>query len=71
MVGVANPLLAASSTRMRRSVASHYKAAGGDATELVDHTSRKVTQAYLDPRIVKRVQEMDLLPSIGQKGGDA
>ena len=35
--------------RMRRTVASYFKAAGGDATELLDHTSRTVTQAYLDP----------------------
>ena len=51
--------------RMRRTVASYFKAAGGDATELLDHTSRRVTQAYLDPRIIKETQASDLLPSIG------
>lgn len=39
--------------RLRRSVASHYEAAGGDATELLGHSERKVTtKHYLDPRIV-------------------
>jgi integrase len=53
--------------RMRRTVASYFKAAGGDATELLDHSARSVTQAYLDPRIVTQVQAMDLLPPIGRK----
>ncbi len=56
--------------RMRRTVASHFAAAGGDATALLDHTSRSVTLHYLDPRIVKEVQAIDLLPAIG-KGGVA
>ena len=47
--------------RMRRSVASHFEAAGGDATELLDHTSRQVTRSYLDPRIVRPPQAIDLL----------
>lgn len=38
--------------RLRRSVASHYEAAGGNATEFFGHSSRKVTRRYLDPRIV-------------------
>lgn len=38
--------------RLRRSVASHYEAAGGNATELLGHSSRKVTKRYLDQRIV-------------------
>lgn len=46
---------------LRKSVASHYEAAGGNATELLGHTSRKVTRAYLDPRIVKTVSAIDLL----------
>jgi integrase len=46
---------------IRKSVASHYEAAGGNATELLGHTSRKVTRAYLDPRIVKAVSAIDLL----------
>ncbi len=46
---------------LRKSVASHYEAAGGNATELLGHTSRKVTRAYLDPRIVRKVSAIDLL----------
>lgn len=38
--------------RVRRTVASYYEAAGGNATELLGHSSRKVTKAYLDKRIV-------------------
>ena len=51
---------------VRKSVASHYEAAGGNATELLGHTSRKVTLAYLDPRIVKRVSAVDLLFRLGE-----
>jgi len=40
--------------KIRRSVASHLEATGGDATQALGHSSRKVTQAYLDPRIVRR-----------------
>lgn len=47
--------------RIRRSTASHYEAAGGNATELLGHTSRKVTRGYLDPRIVKTTSAVDLL----------
>lgn len=46
---------------VRKSVASHYEAAGGNATSLLKHSSRKVTMAYLDPRIVKPVSPIDLL----------
>lgn len=47
--------------RMRRSVASHYEAAGGNATELLGHTSRKVTRVYLDPRITRPASAIDRL----------
>jgi integrase len=47
--------------RMRRSVASYYESNGGNATELLGHTSRRTTRAYLDPRIVKTVQPCDVL----------
>lgn len=41
---------------LRRTVASFYEAAGGNATELLGHSSREVTrQHYLDPRIVGNV----------------
>lgn len=47
--------------RIRRSTASHYEAAGGNATELLGHSSRKVTRAYLDPRITGPAPAVDLL----------
>lgn len=47
--------------RIRRTTASYYQAAGGDAMELLGHTSRKVTRGYLDPRIVKTPSAVDLL----------
>jgi len=47
--------------RMRRSVASYYEAAGGNATELLGHTSRRTTRSYLDPRIVTTTNPCDVL----------
>lgn len=48
--------------RMRRSVASHFEAAGGNATELLGHSDRKLTkQSYLDPRFVRPPQAADKL----------
>ena len=46
---------------VRKSVASHYEAAGGNATDLLKHSSRKITMSYLDPRIVKPTAPKDLL----------
>lgn len=46
-------------------MASFYKQAGGDATELLDHSSSKVTKvSYLDPRIVIAQHAADLLPAV-------
>lgn len=53
---------------IRKSTASHYEAAGGNATELLKHSSRKVTKAYLDPRIVRPIPAVDLLFRPGQTG---
>jgi integrase len=52
--------------QIRRSAASHYAAAGGDAVEMLDHSSPKVTKKwYLDPRMVDRgARPCDLLPSL-------
>lgn len=47
--------------RIRRSVASHAEAAGGNATELLGHSCRAVTLAYLDPRIIPKQYAVDLL----------
>lgn len=50
--------------RLRRTVASYYKRAGGDARELLDHSSWSVTAKYLDPRLIGSSQASDLLPRI-------
>ena len=50
--------------RLRRTVASYYKRAGGDARELLGHSSWAVTEKYLDTRITGTVQASDLLPRI-------
>lgn len=48
--------------RMRRSVASHFEAAGGNATELLGHSDRKLTRSsYIDPRICETPQAADRL----------
>ncbi len=47
---------------IRRTTASHYEAAGGNATELLDHSSRALTKrSYIDPRIADRRHATDLL----------
>ena len=51
---------------IRKSVASYYEAAGGNATELLGHSSRKVTRAYIDPRIVQRATPVDKLFRLGE-----
>lgn len=48
--------------RLRRTVASNFEAAGGNATELLGHSRRSITERYLDPRIVTHQQPADLLP---------
>lgn len=54
--------------KIRRSTASAFEAAGGNATELLDHSDRKTTvQYYLDPKNMRRVQPADILPGIGEK----
>lgn len=47
--------------RIRRSVASHAEAAGGNATAMLRHSKREITEAYLDPTIVKQQQPNDFL----------
>ncbi len=47
--------------RIRKSHASHAEAAGMNATELLDHSTRNVTKAYLDPRIVIKKHATDVL----------
>lgn len=47
--------------RMRRSTASWFEAAGGNATELLGHSHRRTTRGYLDPTIVQQTQASDVL----------
>lgn len=47
--------------RIRRSVGSYIKAAGGDATETLRHRDSRVTRRYLDPRICGPKQAVDFL----------
>ena len=56
--------------QLRRSAATHFAAGGGDATALLDHSSPRVTKAYLDPRFLKSgPQPCDVLPKIGGPAG--
>ena len=52
--------------QIRRTAASHYAAAGGDAVEMLDHSSPKITKRwYLDPRLADRgARPCDILPPI-------
>lgn len=52
--------------KIRRSVASHYELAGGDASRLLGHSDRRITEkSYIDPRIARTPQAADRLPRIG------
>lgn len=47
---------------VRRSVASHARNAGGDATALLDHSDGSITKRfYIDPRVAKPVSPADVL----------
>lgn len=46
--------------RIRRSTASIAHAAGMNAQELLDHSHRRVTQAYLDPRFTRQEQASEI-----------
>ncbi|MDM4014677.1 tyrosine-type recombinase/integrase [Roseiconus lacunae] len=52
--------------KIRRTTASNFEAAGGNATRLLDHTDRRTTEAYLDPRALKEIHPADIVPGIGQ-----
>jgi integrase len=59
--------------QLRRCAASHYAARGGNSTALLDHSSPRVTRAYIDPRYADLgVPPSHVLPSIhggGPAGG--
>jgi integrase len=54
--------------RIRRSVASHFAAAGGDPQALLGHSSAVITEGYLDPEICKPPQPTDRLAPLGSSG---
>ncbi len=47
--------------KIRRSVGSYVKAAGGDPSEALRHRDSRVTRAYLDPRLCGQKQAVDWL----------
>jgi integrase len=50
---------------LRRSAATHFAALGGNPTDLLDHSSPRVTKAYLDPRFLNSgPQPCDVLPDV-------
>jgi integrase len=52
--------------KLRRTCASYYVRAGGNAQTLLDHSSPSVTKKYLDPRITETdLQACDVLPQVG------
>lgn len=59
--------------QLRRCAASHYAAAGGNPTQFLDHSSPKITRAYLDPRYTELgTPPCHVLPSLYQPaGGDS
>jgi integrase len=50
-----------STHRLRKTHASVAYAAGMDATELLDHSDRRTTQRYLDPRFSRQQRASDVL----------
>lgn len=51
--------------QLRRSAATHFLRAGGDPVSLLDHSSPKITKAYIDPRLIDTgPQPCDVLPDI-------
>jgi integrase len=58
--------------QIRRSAASHYAAAGGDACAMLDHSSPRITQRwYLDPRLADRTaRPCDVLPPLSPPQAD-
>lgn len=53
--------------RIRKSVATYYKLAGGDATTLLDHSNPGVTRKYIDPTIYKQTSPCDILPRLSAR----
>jgi integrase len=47
--------------RLRRTVASWYEHAGGDASDLLGHSNRSTTRKYLDPTIATKIHAADVM----------
>lgn len=54
--------------RIRRTVASYAEAAGANATAMLRHSKREITESYLDPRITKPQQPVDVLFRLTEPG---
>ncbi|HBJ33740.1 MAG TPA: hypothetical protein DDZ51_03040, partial [Planctomycetaceae bacterium] len=53
--------------KIRRTTASNFEAAGGNATELLDHNNRSTTtKAYLNPSVLKTMMPADVLAGFGE-----
>lgn len=51
--------------RIRRTFASFIESAGGDATEALGHSCRRVTlESYIDPTVVRKPPPNRLLPPL-------
>lgn len=47
--------------KLRRTTATYFEAAGGNATTLLGHQNRKTTEAYLDSRFIAQQHPCDLI----------
>jgi integrase len=55
--------------RIRKSVGSYVKAAGGDASAALRHKDSRVTDSYIDPRVAAPAQAVDYLFRPGGTAG--
>lgn len=56
--------------QLRRCAASFYAAAGGNPTQFLDHSSPRITRAYLDPRYTDQgTPPSQIIPSLHQPAG--
>jgi integrase len=55
---------------IRKSSASYFEAAGGNATKLLGHSNRRVTERYLDPRVTGGECAAEVLFRPGEEPGE-
>ena len=53
--------------KFRRTTATEFEAAGGNASKLLDHRNRATTEKYIDTRLIKELMPADIVPGIGEK----